>query len=92
MNIEKIRTAHENDGSIDAWGEFVLDLESIDGGFEFIDYVEDRVASLAFPHAVTVEINSDAAFANACFFVAASAFRAGEYRDVAAALHTRFWD
>ena len=91
MNLEDIRDAHENDGSIDAWGEFVLDLDVIDGGPEFIDFVEDKVAARNFAHAVLVDLDSDEAFANAYFMVAVNALRSGEFREIASALPNNFW-
>lgn len=91
MNLEAIRDAHENDGSIDAWGEIVLDLEAIDGGPEFVDFVEDKVATRSFAHADLVDLDSDAAFANASFYVAANVLRSGEFREVASSLADKFW-
>ena len=91
MNIEAIRNAHENDGSIDAWGDVVLDLDVIKGGPEFIDFVEDKVTARDFAGAVTVDVNSDSAFANASFYVAVNALRSGEFREIASALPNKFW-
>ena len=91
MNLEAIRDAHENDGSIDAWGDLVLDLDVIDGGPAFIDFVESKVASRNFAHADLVDLDSDAAFANASFYVAANVLRSGEFREIASSLADKFW-
>ncbi len=91
MNLENIRDAHENDGSIDAWGDFVLELDAIEGGPAFVDFVEDKVAARNFAHAVLVDLDSDEAFANAYFMVAVNALRSGEFRKIASALPNNFW-
>lgn len=91
MYLEAIRDAHENDGSIDAWADIVLELDVIEGGPAFVDFVEDKVAARNFFGAYMVDIDSDPAFAAAAIMVAVNALRSGEFRPIANALPNNFW-
>ena len=86
MNLENIKRPHPD--AAEGWNDFVAEVAAVEGGLDFIDWVETKVADKNFYGAVTVDVDTENAFAEAAFYVAANALRAGEFTKVAANIDT----
>lgn len=86
MTLDDIRNPRA--AAVDAWADFVAEVAAVDTGLEFIDAVETIVADKTFFGAVTVDVDTEPAFAEASFHVAANALRSGDWNNVAAAIDT----
>ena len=81
MRLENILNPHLD--APDAWADFVVEVNALgENGLDFIDWVETKVADKNFFGAIEVDVDTDAAFAEASFYVAANAFRSGEWSSV----------
>ena len=79
MELENIKNPHI--GAADAWTDFTFTIKDVEGGLDFVDFVEDRVRTRQFFGAITVanDINTENAFAEASWYVAANLLRSGEW-------------
>lgn len=82
MELENIKRPHPD--AAEVWNDFVNEVAAVEGGLDFIDYVEGRVVAKDFHGAVMVDVDTEDAFAEAAFYVAANALRSGEFQKVAA--------
>ena len=86
MELERIKNPHHD--AAEVWNDFVNEVAEVEGGLDFIDHVETKVADKNFHGAVMVDVDTENAFAEAAFYVAANALRAGEFSHVAAKIDT----
>jgi len=86
MNLENIKRPRF--GAAEAWCDLVNEVAAVEGGLDFIDWVETKVYCKNFYGAVTVDVDTEDAFAEAAFYVAANALRAGEFPAVASSINT----
>ncbi|MAK31357.1 hypothetical protein [Acinetobacter sp.] len=77
MRLENIKNPHI--GAADAWTDFTFFIKDVEGGLDFVDFVEARVRTRQFFGAITVDINTENAFAEASWYVAANLLRSGEW-------------
>ncbi len=86
MTLDDIKNPRA--AATEAWADFVAETAKERGGLNFIDAVETAVAKKSFAGAITVDVDTEAAFSEACFYVAANALRSGAWSKVAAGIDT----